>query len=126
MRYIKFKINDAEYNCIAYVDTGNNLREPFSGRPVVIIEKDLLNENCKQADISAQNLENLQKQLGNRIVLIPYNSIGQEHGVLVGVIPDEFYISDNKSTWTKKDVAIALYDKKISSRYSTLLGPDLI
>ena len=58
--------------------------------------------------------------------MIPYNSIGQEHGVLVGVIPDEFYVSENKNTWVRKDVAIALYDKKISNRYSALLGPDLI
>lgn len=126
IRYIKFKINDTEYNCTAYVDTGNNLKEPFSGRPVVIVERNLLKEKGSQADISAQNLEELQKQLGNRIILIPYNSIGQEHGVLIGVIPDEFYISENNSTWTKKDVAIALYDNKISSRYSALLGPDLI
>ncbi|AZT90989.1 peptidase U4 [Caldicellulosiruptor changbaiensis] len=126
IRYIKFKINDAEYNCIAYVDTGNNLKEPFSGRPVVIVERNLLREKGNQADISARNLEELQKLLGNRIVLIPYNSIGQEHGVLIGVIPDEFYISENRNTWTKRDVAIALYDKKISNRYSALLGPDLI
>jgi len=126
IRYIKFKINDAEYNCTAFVDTGNNLKEPFSGRPVVIVEKNLLKGKGNQADISVQSLEELQKQVGNRIVLIPYNSIGQEHGVLIGVIPDEFYISENRNTWTKKDVAIALYDKKISNRYSALLGPDLI
>ncbi|ABP66545.1 peptidase U4, sporulation factor SpoIIGA [Caldicellulosiruptor saccharolyticus DSM 8903] len=126
IRYIKFKINDAEYNCTAYVDTGNNLKEPFSGRPVVIVERNLLREKGNPADISAQNLEELQKHLGHKIVLIPYNSIGQEHGVLIGVIPDEFYISENRNTWTKRDVAIALYDKKISNRYSALLGPDLI
>lgn len=77
-------------------------------------------------DICSKDLEKLQELLGNRIVLIPYNSIGQEHGVLIGVIPDEFYVSENKSTWIKKDVAIALYDKKISNKYSALLGPDLI
>ncbi|WP_416352918.1 sigma-E processing peptidase SpoIIGA [Caldicellulosiruptor acetigenus] len=42
IRYIKFKINDSEYSCVGYVDTGNNLREPFSGKPVVIVEKSFL------------------------------------------------------------------------------------
>ncbi|WPX09554.1 sigma-E processing peptidase SpoIIGA [Anaerocellum danielii] len=126
IRYIKFKINESEYSCVGYVDTGNNLREPFSGKPVVIIEKKLLGVGEEGKDISSNDLEKLQKVLGSRIVLIPYNSIGQEHGVLVGVIPDEFYVSENKNTWIKKDVAIALYDKKISNRYSALLGPDLI
>lgn len=126
IRYIKFKINDSEYSCVGYVDTGNNLKEPFSGKPVVIVEKKLFEMGEDAKDICSKDLEKLQELLGNRIVLIPYNSIGQEHGVLIGVIPDEFYVSENKSTWIKKDVAIALYDKKISNRYSALLGPDLI
>lgn len=126
IRYIRFKINQSEYSCVGYVDTGNNLKEPFSGKPVVIVEKKLLEMGEDAKDICSKDLEKLQELLGNRIVLIPYNSIGQEHGVLVGVIPDEFYVSENKNTWIKKDVAIALYDKKISNRYSALLGPDLI
>jgi stage II sporulation protein GA (sporulation sigma-E factor processing peptidase) len=126
IRYIRFKINQLEYSCVGYIDTGNNLKEPFSGKPVVIVEKKLLGMEEEAKDISSKDLEKLQKTFGSRIVLIPYNSIGQEHGVLVGVIPDEFYVSENKNTWVRKDVAIALYDKKISNRYSALLGPDLI
>lgn len=128
IRYIKFKINDQEYQCTAYVDTGNNLKEPFSGRPVVIVEEKILflDKSLNNNQVSKQNIEELQGVWGNKILLIPYNSIGQEHGMLYGVIPDEFYISEDKNIWLKKDVVIGIYSKKISNKYSALLGPDLI
>jgi len=35
---LKFTIHGNDYSCIGKVDTGSNLREPFSSAPVIIID----------------------------------------------------------------------------------------
>ena len=35
---LKFTIHDKDYSCIGKVDTGSNLREPFSSAPVIIVD----------------------------------------------------------------------------------------
>ncbi|MEZ0535672.1 sigma-E processing peptidase SpoIIGA [Caldicellulosiruptoraceae bacterium PP1] len=129
MRFIRFKINDKFYECIAFVDTGNSLKEPLTGKPVVILEGSILNLNnlLKQnMSVSQEIIDKLKQLIGTKILLIPYNSIGQEHGVLYGVIPEEFYISEDKKNWIKKEVIIGLYWEKLSNKYSALLGIDIL
>lgn len=50
----------------ALLDTGNGLREPISGRPVSIIERDVYDTLCHQT-------------IQERYRVIPYHSIGKEH-----------------------------------------------
>ena len=35
---LKFAINGKDYSCVGKVDTGSNLREPFSSAPVIIVD----------------------------------------------------------------------------------------
>lgn len=44
--YVTIQQNGKIISCNALMDTGNNLREPFSSLPVVIVEKDLFNQFC--------------------------------------------------------------------------------
>ena len=64
--------------------------------------------------------------IGTKVLLIPYKTIGKEQGVLYGIIPNQFFISKDKLNWIKKDVIVGIYNKKISNKYSALLGIDLI
>lgn len=57
IRYIKFKINDLEYSCVGYVDIGNNLREFFLGKFVVIVEKKFFEMGEDVKDICLKDFE---------------------------------------------------------------------
>ena len=59
-----------KYNCLCKTDSGCNLKEPFSGSSVIIIEKDVLKNS---------NPEPLR--------IIPYNSLGG-NGIIYGFKPD--------------------------------------
>ena len=49
---LQFSLHDKTYDCIGKIDTGCNLKEPFSSAPVIIIDASILNtENEKQIRI---------------------------------------------------------------------------
>ena len=53
-------------SCVGFMDTGNNLRDPFSGYPVVIIEKELfkrlfIDEKIRYIPVSTVNGESIMK-----------------------------------------------------------------
>ena len=38
---LSFKVSDKEYSCVGKLDTGCNLTEPFSGSPVIIVDRSI-------------------------------------------------------------------------------------
>lgn len=38
---LRFTVSDKEYSCIGKLDTGSDLTEPFSGSPVIIVDKEV-------------------------------------------------------------------------------------
>ena len=46
--------------------------------------------------------------------IIPYQSVGKEHGVLEGIVVDELVIQKEKEQVVKKGAVIALYKGKLS------------
>lgn len=89
----------------ALLDTGNVLREPISGRPVSIIEKDVYDElHCEE--------------LLEKCRVIPYRSIGREHGLMKGIQVDELVIWEGKEPHIQKDAMVALYEGKLTTNGS--------
>ena len=124
----------------ALVDTGNELKDPISGTPVVIVEAEaistlfpeILNKYFKEKGINEiMHIDVALIESGwiNRFRIVPYCSLGCDKGVLPGFKPD--YIEIDEKGHDKKDiqdVIICLYDKKLSEnkKYSALLAPDLV
>lgn len=59
----------------AFMDTGNKLIDPYKRRPIILINKELVN-----FDYSSDN-----------ILLVPYDSLNN-HGLLKCIIPDKIFI----------------------------------
>ena len=59
----------------AFMDTGNNLEDPYKKRPIILVNKDLL-----ELDYNQQG-----------IVLVPYEAINY-HGLLKCIIPEKIFI----------------------------------
>lgn len=87
-----------------FLDSGNELREPLSGRPVLLVEVGALcdvlpgelferlswavrqeGENFRPYQVL---LDCADYEWGSRLVLLPYCSVGKSGGLLLGFVPD--------------------------------------
>lgn len=117
--------NNRSVNVKALFDTGNSLTEPFSGKPVSIIEKGIINE------ILDKEIINKEPQ---KYKVIPFKSIGEENGILEGLEIDSLIIWKDDIPWkhnNKKvisDVIIAIYNGNLSEdgRFQMILNHALL
>ena len=98
----------------ALLDTGNSLVEPFSRRPVCLVEEELL------ARITLENTLFLRA--------IPFRSVGCEQGILYGVEIPELKITCEESSYVVKNVICAGVGHKLSEKgvYQMILHPALL
>ncbi|MDD6233350.1 MAG: sigma-E processing peptidase SpoIIGA [Frisingicoccus sp.] len=100
----------------ALVDTGNRLYEPFTGKPVCLVEYESL-KHC------------LTGRDGHYYVRpIPYHSIGKEHGILWGVTADKLIFQNQRRKIKRHGCIIGIYPGKISSmgEYNAIIHPDIL
>lgn len=83
----------------AFLDTGNELREPATNLPVLIVERDILSEVI------------LEK---NNTYCISYNVVNGTRGKLIGFKPEYINIHIDKTNIETKDVIIAFCEYKLS------------
>ena len=102
-----------------YIDSGNTLKDPLSNKPVIIVEKAIM-----EKIIDTDNLLGGDEKL--KLRLIPFKSIGKQNGMLVGIRPEYVVIKYNENIVKTKNVIIGIYDKKISKSYSALIGLEIL
>jgi stage II sporulation protein GA (sporulation sigma-E factor processing peptidase) len=96
----------------AFLDTGNELREPATNLPVMIVEKSIL----KDIKIPEKNK-----------FYIPYKVINGSNGLLVGFKPTTVNIYNGK-TYNSRDMIIAFSDNRLSelNEYNALLSRGIL
>ncbi len=87
--------------CRALFDTGNLLTDPVSGKPVSVVE---------ETDIMRAWLEKYPQ----KYKVIPYQSVGEEHGILEGIVVDELVIRREKEQVVKRGAVVAFYKGRLS------------
>lgn len=102
-------LGNSKIKLTALRDTGNSLMEPVTGKPVCVVEKDA---------IRSFDDDNL------KYILIPYNSVGKQHGLLRAFVADRILVNDIEI----KKVIIGIYEGKLSqsNKYKMILNPDLL
>lgn len=101
---LKIFKDGSEYNLLAFADSGNRLREPFSDYPVIIADSSALTAECDR--------------------FIPYNTVGGE-GMLKAFKPDRVVISCGKTKVESSEVYIALSEVK-GKDFSAILNAELL
>lgn len=103
----------------ALVDSGNSLVEPISGKPVSIIEKDIISSLWGEEPFLYR--------------AIPYHSIGKKRGILKGYLLPEMQIEVEGATKICKEVYVAVCEEYITSAESNgeshvkmILNPSLL
>ena len=122
---LEISINKQKTEVKAYLDSGNTLKDPISKKPVIVVEKNKI-KNFTDIDLEKiiggdePNTENL------KLKIIPFNSIGKQNGMLIGVKPDFVKIEYEDREEYIYDVVIGMYDKKINKDYHALIGLELL
>lgn len=122
---LEISINKRKAEMKAYIDSGNMLKEPITKLPVIIVEKEKV-ENLVNIDLEkvlGGDEENIEK---TKFRIIPFNSIGQQNGMLIGVKSDFVKVKFDDTERYIEDVIIGIYDKKINKNYSALIGLELL
>lgn len=132
-------INNKSLNVNALLDTGNLLKEPITGVPVIITEKEklisvipteILNnlESILGGDIDELIKSNDLKDYISRFRMIPFSSLGKQNGLLLGIRADSVNIILDEKTETINNVIIGIYDKSFTKNnlYSAIFGLDIL
>jgi stage II sporulation protein GA (sporulation sigma-E factor processing peptidase) len=121
--WISIEVMGKKVNCRGKVDTANYLKEPLSGKPVSIIEKEAA--ESAWGDLLKNHM------LDNRLRVIPYTSLGCSGGNIMALRCDNMVIEREKGRIYLRNVYLGLYDGEFSGdeseeSYSVLLQPELI
>jgi len=111
---LEFSIDGIEISTQGILDTGNGLVEPISQRSVSLIEKSVIEKYIEQG---------YQKGF----CIIPFHSIGKEHGILYGYEIENVRIKTRDMVIKKQKILVAVVEEKISNEGTCqmILHPDL-
>lgn len=123
----------------ALLDTGNQLRDPVKGSPVIVLEHraiaELLPEHLNEVlvemaagDLSRVNRLLTSEQWSSRFRVIPFRSLGKENGMLVGFRPDRVQIILDGEPVSLDETVVAIYHKPLDPEgaYQALIHPALL
>lgn len=132
----KITLNKKDIYLNAMVDTGNMLKEPISGLPVIVVEytklyniipKEILNNIDSILGGDLKKIPgDIQKEYISKLKVIPFASLGKQNGMLMGIKADSVEILEEEIN-RKKEAIIGIYNKSLTKRgeYDALIGIDL-
>ena len=125
LRDLCFGFADQRVVVTALIDTGNQLRDPLSDRPVVIVEDRALTGVLPEQVMSFCQIaadggntelpEGMDPYWSSRFRLIPFSAIGTVSGMLVGFRPDSVEVFDEDRWQAVMSVVVCLYSRPLSS-----------
>ena len=133
--YVKLKIfnNNNSVQVKALIDTGNMLKDPISGIPVIVVCKERLYNIFPK--VVLDNLENIingedikelndVKNVISKFRVIPFSSLGKQNGILLGIKIDKVEIILEETTEIIEEIIIGIYEKSLSKNdeYEALIG----
>lgn len=118
----------------ALIDSGNMLKEPISGYPVAVVEKQKVEKILPEELLDIVNkmeggvFEGALSEYMSKVRLIPFSSLGKENGMLVGIKADKVKIIFKETEKFVDNVIVGIYNKKITKEnsYNALIGLNLL
>lgn len=132
-------IDGNKVETLSLFDTANFLYDPISKLPVIIVEYDLVKDILPQ-EIKKIYIENLEKDFDlisevildskwiKRFRMIPFSSIGQQNGLLIGFKTDKVtcFYKDEKREISNVVMAVYKYSLSKDGEYNALIHPELL
>jgi len=133
---VRVEVGGRWVEVVGLVDTGNQLREPLSGWPVVVLEMEaaapLFPESLRplaaqvaEGDLGAAGRLQRSPDWAGRWRMIPFSSLGTRHGLMLGFRPDRVQLGDGRHQVTLPAVVgLSVHLLDAAGRYQALVPPD--
>ena len=116
----------------ALADTGNVLVDPISHSPVIVAELEALKElfdYSTRVGLSSEDLQEglgLMNERGFKARLIPFCSVGEGEGMMVGFVPDRAAVRQGSGLRPMENCVIGVYPHRLSpdKSYDALYNPN--
>ena len=126
---IQISVNGTERQVLALHDTGNTLRDPINGQPVLVLEENLLQDlwdeetghilrRTGSAEEAIASLHRCGRGLG--FTLLPFHSVGVSSGILLAVRSD--YIRVGRANYPRAWIALSKNAVSDGGTYHALWG----
>lgn len=97
---VRFSIDGQTTIVKALLDNGNELKDPISGRPVMVVDRDVLASMIpvpmphtgSEEDVCLLAEQLSLTALAGRICLLPYRTVGRSSGLLLALRPDHVVV----------------------------------
>ncbi len=131
-------LNHKQKTIKAFIDTGNLLKDPISGMPVMVIEAVELEEILPKEIVMHINdilegkkidiLSELPNEYKLKFRVIPFSSLGKQNGMLLGFIADKVELKIEENIQELNNIIIGIYEKNLTKNgvYTGLVGIDII
>lgn len=104
---LKIEYKGNSVTLLAFLDSGNNLREPFSNSPVIVVDKSKINFEIES------------------FRYVPVNSVNG-NGLLVAFKPDKIVLKSSKGEEVIENAYVALSENIKNESYSALLSYNIL
>lgn len=118
-----------------YIDSGNQLSDPLTNKPVVICDEVFLKRFFSEEEwekvvfgIKHNLFDHLPEKIEKRLCIVPYQGVGGEGGILYTFKPDKLTVYYENSILETKNVLIGIQIGSLTAgnHYHCLLHPELI
>lgn len=97
----KLLLNGKSAEFKAFCDSGNFLREPISGLPVVLVNAKvifslLFKEPPQESELNLLKISESDDTLKTKLRIIPFKGANGSGGILTGIKPDGFFLGDEE------------------------------
>lgn len=139
IRTVSIEINNKTKSFKAFIDTGNELTDPMTGKPVIVVNieslGDILGEDITKEILEFYKNEGksyeslfLENNYKLKLRVVKYNTIMSKDELMICIVPDNITIFGNDKNIIKADAVIGIYPQKISQKedYDALLFKKLL
>lgn len=129
---LEFEHRGKKIRGIGFLDTGNCLRNYQNNEPVIVAEYQFMKELfSKEEQVYLENMLNWNCNMQNeniKVVYIPYHSLGESGGMLLGVYIEQLRIYSGNERKEIMHNLVGLYTGKISAgeEYQVILHVDCV
>lgn len=136
---VKVRIGDCEYVCAGLIDTGNQLYEPLTRTPVMVMEASIWQDVLPPSWINSIREAQVDRLLANmnddepfiwqdRLRLVPYRGVNRGAQFMLAIKPDLVIIVRDGEQFETRKVLIGLDAGKLvtDGTYQAIIDPSLL
>jgi stage II sporulation protein GA (sporulation sigma-E factor processing peptidase) len=120
---VSIKIEDFQCTVNGLVDSGNQLQDPISKSPVMILSiaeiEGIIPEEvralCHDIDEIFSGEKNIDTRWSDRMRIVPAQSVGRKSQLLAAIKPDSLILKDHESEWAIPNGLIAFREDSLSA-----------